>query len=118
MLLPKKRIRCHHFGEHNNMYIIYNRFYNTTSKYINPLNPDLNSICYLLALLGAHHFLHVRRMRVKDTGRSRVMNTQQTIPVVVQPAAWFYGLSFFWDCGFESRAAEWMCIFCECCVVR
>ena len=34
-------------------------------------------------------------MRVKDTGRSRVMNTQQTIPVVVQPAAWFCGLSFF-----------------------
>ena len=32
---------------------------------VNPLNPDLNSICYLLALLGAHHFLHVRRIRVK-----------------------------------------------------
>jgi len=26
----------------------------TTS--INPLNPELNRICYLLALLGAHHF--------------------------------------------------------------
>jgi len=26
---------------------------------INPLNPELNPICYLLALLGAHHFLHV-----------------------------------------------------------
>jgi len=89
-----------------------------TCGLINTLNVELNPICYLLALLGAHHFLHVRRMRVKDTGRSRVMNTQQTIPVVVQPAAWFYGLSFFWDCGFESRAAEWMCIFCECCVVR
>jgi len=25
--------------------------------YINPLNPELNPICYLLALLGAHHFL-------------------------------------------------------------
>jgi len=32
---------------------------------INPLNPKLNSICYLLALLGAHHFLHVSRIRVK-----------------------------------------------------
>ena len=31
----------------------------------NPLNPELNPICYLLALLGAHHFLHVSRMRVK-----------------------------------------------------
>ena len=32
---------------------------------INLLTPELNPICYLLALLGAHHFLHVRRIRVK-----------------------------------------------------
>ena len=32
---------------------------------VNPLNPKLNPICYLLALLGAHHFLHVNRIRVK-----------------------------------------------------
>jgi len=32
---------------------------------INPLNPELNAICYLLALLEAHHFLHVSRIRVK-----------------------------------------------------
>ena len=31
----------------------------------NPLNPELNPICYLLALLGAHHFLHVSRIRFK-----------------------------------------------------
>jgi len=31
----------------------------------NPLNPELNPICYLLALL-AHHFLHVNRIRVKS----------------------------------------------------
>jgi len=24
--------------------------------FINPLNPELNPICYMLALLGAHHF--------------------------------------------------------------
>jgi len=29
-----------------------------------PLNPELNPVCYLLALL-AHHFLHVSRIRVK-----------------------------------------------------
>ena len=33
---------------------------------INPLNAELNPICYLLALLGAHHFLHVNRIRVKS----------------------------------------------------
>jgi hypothetical protein len=31
---------------------------------LNPLSPELNPICYLLALL-AHDFLHVRRIRVK-----------------------------------------------------
>ena len=31
----------------------------------NPLNPELNPICYLLALLGAHHFLRVSRLGVK-----------------------------------------------------
>jgi len=30
----------------------------------NPLNAELNPICYLLALLGVHHFLHVSRIRV------------------------------------------------------
>ena len=32
---------------------------------LNPLNAELNPICHLLALLGAHHILHLRRMRVK-----------------------------------------------------
>ena len=31
----------------------------------NPLNAELNPICYLMALL-AHHFLHVSRIRVKS----------------------------------------------------
>ena len=32
---------------------------------LNPLNAELNPICYLLALL-THHFLHVSRIRVKS----------------------------------------------------
>ena len=31
-----------------------------------PLNAELNPFCCLLALLGAHHFLHVSRIRVKS----------------------------------------------------
>jgi len=34
----------------------------------NPLNVELNPICHLLALLGAHHILHVSRIRVKAVG--------------------------------------------------
>jgi len=30
----------------------------------NRLNAELNPICHLLALLGAHHILHVSRIRV------------------------------------------------------
>jgi len=36
----------------------------TTTIIFKPLNPELNPICYLLALL-THHFLHVSRIRVK-----------------------------------------------------
>jgi len=32
---------------------------------LNPLNAELKPICHLLALLGAHHILHVSRIRVK-----------------------------------------------------
>ena len=32
----------------------------------NPLNAELMSICHLLALLGAHHILHVSGVRVNN----------------------------------------------------
>jgi len=35
-----------------------------TQRYINPLKAKLNPICHLLALLRAHHILHVSRIRV------------------------------------------------------
>ena len=38
----------------------------TGQSHVNSLNPELNPICYFLALLGAHHFLHVSRIRVKS----------------------------------------------------
>ena len=41
---------------------------------INPLNPELNPICYLLAVLGAHHLLHVSRIRVKLLTLRRLMS--------------------------------------------
>jgi len=33
---------------------------------INPLNAELNPICHLLALLGAHHILHISGIMVKS----------------------------------------------------
>jgi len=46
---------------------------NILSRVINPLNPELNPICYLLALL-AYHFLHVSRIRVKSVTRRLLMS--------------------------------------------
>jgi len=40
--------------------------YSASCDMLNPLNAELNPICYLLTLLGAHHFLHISRIRVKS----------------------------------------------------
>jgi hypothetical protein len=36
------------------------------SQCLNPLNAELNPICHLLALLGAHHIFNVSRIRVNS----------------------------------------------------
>jgi len=37
----------------------------------NPLNTELNPMCHLLALFGAHHILDVSRIRVKPANGDR-----------------------------------------------
>ena len=54
-----------HYHVHNNMNQII-PVHALQSTFFNPLNAELNPICYLLALLGAYHFLHVSRIRVKS----------------------------------------------------
>ena len=51
-------------------------------RIINPLNPELNPICYLLALLGAHHFLHVSRIRVKSLTFRLLMSYTYGAPIL------------------------------------
>jgi len=36
----------------------------------NPLNAELNQICHLLSLLGAHHIFHVSGLRVKSVHKT------------------------------------------------
>ena len=45
--------------------LVYQEVCAFVGNVINLLNPELNPIYYLLALLGAQHFLHVSRIRVK-----------------------------------------------------
>jgi hypothetical protein len=53
-----------------------------TEHSINPLNPELDPICYLLALLGAHHFLHVGRIRVKSLTLRLIMSYIYGAPIL------------------------------------
>ena len=48
----------------------------------NPLNAELNPICCLLALLGAHHFLHVSRIRVKSLTLRLLMSYIYGAPIL------------------------------------
>ena len=51
-------------------------------SFFNPLNTELNPICQLLALFGAHPFLHVSRIRVNlGSGRGWVVNVTPGAPL-------------------------------------
>jgi hypothetical protein len=53
---------------------------------INPLSPELNPMCYLLALL-AHDFLHISRIRVKSLTLRLLMSYIQGVSRLVDIAA-------------------------------
>jgi len=60
----------------------YSPLIQTISNLFNPLNPKLNPICYLLALLGAHHFLHVSRITVRLLTLRRLMSYIYGAPIL------------------------------------
>jgi hypothetical protein len=45
------------------MALVVMREKHEAERMLNPLNTELNPICHFLALLGAHHILHVSRLR-------------------------------------------------------
>jgi len=46
---------------------------------INPLDAELNPICQLLALLGAHHILHVSSIRLNVFFKKRAFVGELTL---------------------------------------
>jgi len=56
--------------------------HNKVPDVINPLHPELNPICYFLALLGAHHFLHVSRIGVKSSTFRLLMSYIYGVPIL------------------------------------
>jgi hypothetical protein len=53
--------------DHSHTWLVctFNIFFNCVPYAYNPLNAKANPICHLMALLGAHHILHVSKIRVK-----------------------------------------------------
>jgi len=48
------------------------------SRLFNPLHAELNPICHLLTLLGAHHIFHVSGIRVKSHFRRVFVGAKYT----------------------------------------
>ena len=83
------------------------------SYIFNPLNAELNPICHLLALLGAHHIFHVSRIRVNTHLLTAV---HCSLPLLLQlPLSCYYchycgffiDIKYFWshyDPGFDSAS--------------
>ena len=77
---------------------------------INPLNAELSPICYLLALLGAHHFLHVSRtasvwydqncvIKAQEHSRQRPHGVTTAYPNPTNRRVWISDyLCRFWFC--------------------
>jgi hypothetical protein len=52
---------------------------------LNPLNAELNPICHLLALLGAHHILYVSRIKVNiQMGKNACYNGENIFSITAQ----------------------------------
>ena len=73
--------------------------------HIKPLNAELNPICHFILLLGAHHILHVSRIRVKmpDSPCGYTENCRLLWCEVVgywrYASTLSYRLKLYWSCG-------------------
>jgi hypothetical protein len=65
---------------------------NSYIRKINPVNAELNPICHLLALLRAHHILHVSRIRVKGyySGEYLAFYSEDRDTRIITPSVNFY----------------------------
>ena len=72
---------------------------NISTEYFNPLNAELNPIYHLLALLGAHHILHISRMRVKHAAHSPFFSSKCRL---------FHNATFFGSCIIHILHTEWV----------
>ena len=81
--LIKGTVNLHYYVEMSSQGVMSSRKAGTNPGLysVNPLNAELNPICYLLALL-AHHFLHVNRIRFKSLTIRLLMSYIYGAPVL------------------------------------
>ena len=48
-------------------------------NFFNPLDAELNPLCQLLALLGAHHILHISRIKLNTPASQEIMCLREEI---------------------------------------
>ena len=78
-------------------------FKNITSQQVrrslNPLNAELHPICHLLALLGAHHILHIGRisLNIQIMLGTALANNAEDSPL---PETWFFTLLSYFTFAF------------------
>jgi len=84
ILILKNKIKYNNIKGSVGTYIYQNKvvLISNFRRVLNPLNPEWNPICYLLALLGAHHLLHVSRIRVKLLTLRRLMSYTYGAPIL------------------------------------
>jgi len=76
----------------------------TWYSFVNPLNAELNFICHLLTLLGAHHILYVSRIRFKTAFCQATKRYSKHLRNSIFP------LSFIWWIG---SAGVWNFMACS-----
>jgi len=70
--------------------------FTVVSFVINHLKAELNPICHLLALLGAHHILRVSRIRVKPCASTAVQFLDVLQILNLNPFSFNYMSSLAW----------------------
>ena len=82
----------------------------------NTVNAKLNPICHLLALVGAHHILHVSRIRVNRAKGTAFTNTHFSFLQKVMFSGVHWNAASIWYlplicCSF------WLDVYCKVCLV-
>jgi len=77
---------------------------------INPLNAELNPICHLLALLGAHHILHVSRIKVKRLIRSALFCMFSYLKMRIDP---IFKMLWYNKPKMVDSVRKTICVYCS-----